>query len=320
MEKSFNVANELNGAVNDGNIDLSQYGEVDLAMYLRDFNRRIKLTRCLHCDGLFFINVLTGEKISAKCKSYSCEYCGPRKAFRLEQALAVYFKQFKHIRMFTFTFRTTAFDNAGAENKAASEIWRRFVNNLRRCNSLVDAQKNVNFVRVLEFTKRGYPHFHCFFMEYLPIQVIQGLWNNAVNKILGSTGCNGNVNVSYSGPAGKNKGKPNFTAESAAKYAAKYVLKAAREKKDNMRLWSKSNSVSIFPSHISTGEWTFLNMRSSLLNLEELSVTSRPLADSSQKIKSFYEIVNLHFAWMNTEEKIQKAKELSIQASESGFV
>lgn len=255
----------------------------------------IKLAHCPRCDGLYFFNIHTGERFNGRCKAYKCEFCGPKKAYRLETALIQYFSQYIHIRLFTFNFRTTVLDKMPDANRASSEIWRRFITNVRRSSSLSPAQRNFDYVRILEFTKRGYPHFHCFFSEYMPIQVIQGIWHNAINQVCNSKGSNGAVSIGHSSPDAPYKGNPFFTPERAAKYCAKYVLKSAKEKPENMRLWSKSEGTKLFPDKAFSCGWFFLNLRSSFLNLYELGITSRPSLPGEVSKLTFLEIVLSQF-------------------------
>jgi hypothetical protein len=279
-------------STSNSEVDYSYFHEVPIE---NEIDCPIKLAHCPRCDGLYFFNIHTGEHINGKCKAYSCDYCGPKKAYRLECALTEYFKQYSHLRLFTFTFRTSALDKCPDANKASSEIWRRFIIDIRRSTSLSPFQRNVDYVRVLEFTRRGYPHFHVFMSEYMPIQVIQGIFNNAVNKVCGTKGTNCHIEVTYSGCSDARKNKGNFTPERAAKYCAKYVLKSAKEKPENMRLWSKSSNVKLFPDKAFSCGWFFLNLRSSFLNLYELGITSQPPLPGEVNKLSFIEIVATQF-------------------------
>ncbi len=126
----------------------------------------------------------------------------------------------------------------------------------------------VDYVRVTELTKRGYPHVHVFFTEYLDWSTIQRLWLSAVNSVFHTDGKHGHANIKHS-----------YSALGAALYVSKYVLKSALDPRFEFRLWSKSNGASIFEHHESSGEWHFLNARYKELNLSLISVTSQVLAD-----------------------------------------
>ena len=144
-----------------------------------EFNNKVpvyKVERCLRCDGLFFVNVITGEKVEARCKSYSCDFCGPKKAFKLECALEKYFSKF--MRMWTFNVRTHLFDKHPDGIFAISEVWRRFITYLRRNNALSKKEQSFSYVKVLEFTKRNYPHFHVLWMSFCLMKLFKdaGSW------------------------------------------------------------------------------------------------------------------------------------------------
>jgi hypothetical protein len=231
---------------------------------IEEIASHIKLERCPRCDGLFFVNTVTGEKIEARCKAYSCDYCGPKKAWKLECALEKYFSQFKFVRLWTFDVRTSLFDNHKDGIFAISEVWRRFITFLRRNNALSSAQKKFTYVKVLEFTKRGYPHYHVLVNEFLPYVIVQACWENAINSTFKSNGTHGRAFVVAS-----------MQAKHAAKYVAKYVLKTSKDPRGKFRLWSKSNGASIFETKESSGEWIFLNMRKGELNLSGFSISSQ---------------------------------------------
>jgi|WetSurMetagenome_2_1015567.scaffolds.fasta_scaffold09739_9 hypothetical protein len=235
----------------------------------------IKLLHCPRCDGLFFININTGEKIDARCNAYKCDYCGPRKAFKLETAMERYFSTYRHIRLLTATVRTTLFDLPGHSIRDISECWRRFITSVRRSKSLSDSQRQFSYVKVLEFTKRGYPHFHVVVNSFLPWTVLQHLWEESICQVFGVTGRHGTINLEH---------LPN--PRSASKYVTKYVLKAAKQNREHFRLWSRSKGVALFEVKISTHEWKFSNERRSLkvnpnsssaseLNLLEFCITSQ---------------------------------------------
>lgn len=239
---------------------------------LQNIADNIKLHHCTRCDGLFFVNVITGEKISATCKSYSCEYCGPKKAWKLENALTSYFSTFDRVRLWTFNCRTSLIDNHKNGLFSMSEVWRRFIIYMRRCSALSNLERQFKYVKVLEFTLRGYPHFHVMVDKYLPWIVVSGCWHSAINSVYHSKGDHGKATV-----------KASFSSKNAARYCAKYVLKSAKERKHNFHLWSKSGQTSIFESRISNGEWQFLNQRHENLYLSEFSISSQGVIFSDVK-------------------------------------
>jgi hypothetical protein len=233
-------------------------------------NSPTRLMHCPRCDGLYFININTGEKVNGKCKSYKCEFCGPYKALTLRKAMEQYFSKFDRCRLVTLTFRTTIFYERLGIEKTCQEIWRRFLIAVRRNTALTELQRNFNYVRVLEFTKRGYPHFHLVIDQWLPRDILQAIWNITINSYLQKSGKSGHCDI---------RSLPNQAK--AAEYVSKYVLKGALEKNGNYRLWSKSNKVSIFEHRVSSGEWQFINLRHSGLTLLTISITSLDLIENA---------------------------------------
>jgi DNA-directed RNA polymerase subunit RPC12/RpoP len=225
---------------------------------------KLFLTHCPKCDGLYLYNKTTSDVINVSCKSYSCPYCGYRKLFKLKKGIEKVLGNYQHIRLFTFTFRTSVFGSPEHCLQKSSEIWRRFINNLRRCQALTTEQRNVQFIRVLELTYRGFVHYHVFMLDYIPWSVAQGLWNNAINTVMVSNGKNGHVNIRHS-----------FTAQQAAKYVSSYVTKTIQKLRGKLRVWSKSNGITVFEPRVVTGEYVFVNARFSDLNLVIFSLTSQ---------------------------------------------
>lgn len=211
---------------------------------------------------------MTGEHIELKCKSYSCAYCGEIKRNRLAYYLNSYLNNFQIIRFWTLTIRSTAFEYNANKIKLASEIFRRFTNNVRRNNALGKNEQQFQYVKVLEFHKSGSPHFHVIVDRFLPVNILRALWQKAINDVLGKSGWNGNVHV-----------KANLTKKSASNYIAKYVVKTAKELKPRQkaRLWSKSNKIAIFPKKEPSKEWVLISFGSvfEALILNHNSITSQ---------------------------------------------
>jgi uncharacterized Zn finger protein (UPF0148 family) len=231
--------------------------------YFEFKGKQLLLTHCPKCDGLYVFNPKTGEHYSCSCKTYSCPYCGHRKLYKLKEGIKKVLENYEHIRLFTFTFRTSCFENPQHALNTCSEIWRRFINNLRRCTALSDKQRCVQFIKVIEFTNRGYPHYHVFILDFIPWQIAQGLWNNSINTVLSSTGHNGHVNIRHS-----------FTASQAADYVCSYVTKSIKRLQGSLRVWSRSSSLTIFEPRATSSDFVFINARSFKLNLSMFSITS----------------------------------------------
>lgn len=238
-----------------------------------DISQDLKPTHCPRCGGLYFFNKNTGELVRAQCKAYKCDYCGERKVRRLKYALKEYLSQYQHIRLFTFDFRTDARNSGQLDVRTCQRVWHKFITELRRCKGLAPRIRKAGFIRFVELTKRGFPHYHVFFFEYMPIQVLRPLWQDCINFVLCQRRWNGNISIEVSDRDKRGKDKWLWSPEKAAYYAAKYVLKAAREDKFKGRLWSRSGRLPLFEKREQTGEWTFLNARGASLNLGIVSVT-----------------------------------------------
>lgn len=240
---------------------------------------------CPRVKGFYLRNNDTGEIIPSRCKCYDCEYCGWRKGVRLQKALEDYFKSYEHIRLFTFTFRNNYDTDKLADPKfqlyitrKCNEVWRRFINNIRRLPESAKYMREFKYVKVLEFTKKGFPHFHVLVDRFLCIRTFTKFWRRAVNQVFKKTGINGGINIRHS-----------LNARGASRYVAKYVLKSAIDistMRKKYRLWSKSAGVTIFPIREKLETWVFLDMRKIPLNSSEYRITSR-LDETTGEILEF---------------------------------
>jgi hypothetical protein len=227
-----------------------------------------KLCNCPKFDLPYFLNIETGEIVKGSCKTYACEYCGPRKARKLQNALQTYFQRFSYIRFWTFTFSSEVFKNTPGKNyfKLSAEIWRRFLNNLRRSSELSAHQAKVQYVKVLELHKSGIPHFHVFFDRWIPRCVINKIWQDAIFTCSEFPSQTGNAYV-----------EGMTTARKASSYITKYLMKTVRELSQVLkcRVWSKSNRVPLFEKSVKKKVWLMFKTEADLLYLSSLRVTSR---------------------------------------------
>jgi hypothetical protein len=218
---------------------------------------------CERAKGIFFFDYTNKKIIKASCKAYICPICGPRKIARFRTALQKYLNTFSFIRLFTFTQHTP--DNLDKEfqNQNLSKVWEIFIKELRRSKVLSKKQKNVQYVRVVEFTERGYLHYHCCFDTFLPILHLRELWNEALAKIFPHLGNRGGINI-----------KTIANSKHVANYLCKYMVKSAHHEFVNIRRWSKSNKISIFEKWTSPNEMFFFQVGpSGLLNLNVKSTS-----------------------------------------------
>jgi hypothetical protein len=101
------------------------------------------------------------------------------------------------------------------------------------------------------------------------------MWNNAIYAVIKNDTFFQNSGHKLEHGIGHVNIKHSFSAARAARYVVKYVLKAVKEKMANLRIWSRSGNVVMFGLRVSTGEWHFINLYSSMLNLSILSASSQ---------------------------------------------
>lgn len=218
---------------------------------------------CTRSKGIFFFDPKDKKIIKASCKAYICEVCGPKKVARFRTALQKYLNGFSFIRLFTFTQHTPDNLDPEKQNKLLSDAWALFLKEVRRSKKLTEKQKNFQYVRVVEFTQRGYLHYHVCIDTFLPILLIRTIWNNALFKVFGAVGGRGGINI-----------KTIANQKHVANYLTKYLAKGVTELFGNVRRWSKSNKISIFEKWESPTKWFMFQVGSSgLLNLNVKSTT-----------------------------------------------
>lgn len=218
---------------------------------------------CERSKGIFFFDYTNKKIIKAGCKAYICPICGPRKIARFRTALQKYLNTFQFIRLFTFTQHTPDELDPNYQNLNLSKVWEIFIKELRRDKELNPKQRNVQYVRVVEFTERGYLHYHVCFDAFLPILKIRQIWNNALATIFKSYGSRGGINI-----------KTIANSKHVANYLCKYMVKSAEKEFGKIRRWSKSNKITLFEKFVSPNEIYFVHFSSSgLLNLNVKSIT-----------------------------------------------
>lgn len=256
-----------------------------VAFILNSSHRRdmSRLPYCPNCYGYYLINQDTGEYVRLGCKKYSCPHCGSYKRYQLRKALTEYFQNFEYIRLWTFTFRTGIFYNQRHSWLKVSDIWKRFITSLRRDKRLTKSRRRVQYVKIIEFTRRGYPHYHVLFTEYLPFAVVYDLWNKAINASMNLSGNSGGCNVKGI-KSGYNQ------AHQCAAYVCKYVTKACKDfsyrtflpvdlDRRRFKLYTRSSKLPLFKKKKSKDNWQFFQIGFEtdleVLNLNILELTSQ---------------------------------------------
>lgn len=239
---------------------------------------------CPNMGAPHIINVRTGELVQLPCKRYACPYCGPKKAYKLRKCLENKFESYDFMRLFTFTFRTSIFVNEKHAIRRSSEVWRRFINNIRRDKTLHHSLRDFQYIKLCEFTKAGYPHYHVLIDRYLPIQIVANHWRHAINVVCHNTGYNGTVHV-----------KGILNSKNASRYVVKYVLKTAKDfdiflnkffefKRAKLKLYTKSKLMKIFYESCSIDPWEFIYLYEMNPNF---NLTCKPIAQLPKDIELF---------------------------------
>ena len=247
---------------------------------------------CPNCHGYYLQNQVTSEIFRLGCNRYDCEHCGKIKIWKFKKALYKYFKNFHTIKFWTFNVRTTKQHNNKHFNKLSNEVWRRFCIMLRRDPHLTAYQSKFQYVKVTEFTKEGFVHFHVVINVFMPFDIVYHYWNKAIAStfkmdydfLIGDKPGNeslGGVNV---------QSIPN--AKKVTNYVTKYLLKACQDltqksgqllgiSRKRIRIYTKSNSIVLFPKKHSCNSWLFINAGG---NSEREAIYLYLLAVTSQEI------------------------------------
>lgn len=248
---------------------------------------------CPNCHGYYIRNLVTGEIVRLGCNRYDCIHCGKIKAWKFKKALKKYLDTFKLIKFWTFNVRTTNFYNPQQWNRISSEVWRRFLNNIRRNKSLTKYQRTFQYVKVAEFTQKGYIHFHVVINCFLSHKIVYTAWNEALATVMSET-----LIYDECGKLGENSlGGVNIiqipNSKTASNYLTKYLLKSSADvtqrteqilgiARKRVRLYTKSNKVAFFPKKHGANAWLFINAgansETESIYLNILAVTSPDLA------------------------------------------
>lgn len=257
---------------------------------------------CPNCHGYYLINQVTGEIARLGCNRYDCDHCGKIKTWKFKKALKKYLSRFHTTKLWTFTVRTTKYHSNKWFNRHSSEVWRRFCNNLRRDKSLSDFQRKFQFIKVAEFTKAGFIHFHVVFNCYLDQKRVYYWWNKALSEVFKIP-----LHFDEFGKLNDNSlGGVNFKKEVNKKnlhnYLAKYLVKSCGQitndsenllgvERQRTRIYTKSYGITFFPKKQGVNPWLFISAggqsKTEALFLELLAVTSPELLQDWSKNNEF---------------------------------
>lgn len=106
--------------------------------------------------------------LQVTCKRWGCRFCGTQKIRQLASITV----DARPTKLITLTVNTKLWDSPRAAFDGTRRRLPRLIQKIRR------AYGEFEYLRVLEITKRGWPHYHfvarC---KYLPQQIISGWWD-----------------------------------------------------------------------------------------------------------------------------------------------
>ena len=202
---------------------------------------------CPKCSGFRLHNIYTHETIVLSCRTYSCPVCGPKKINRLRYFLKEKISSWSCIRLFTFTMTNRYHESPEEHYKTLCLVWRYFITYVRRTMSLSKRQRNFSYVKCPDLHQSGYIHFHAFFSEYMPRDLINNIWEQSCQKILSCDTHAGNVHA-----------EGIYNARSAANYVTKYITKSIDKAPFILYRYSKSKDVKLFPAKKQSDGWMIL--------------------------------------------------------------
>jgi len=185
---------------------------------------------------------------------------------------------------------------------------------MRRATYASKREQAFQYVRIAEFTEKGFLHYHLIIDRYVRWQTMATAWNRAINTVMGFAGgfvahtrkemeenpdikkdmenYNGSVNFQSSKSQKYINLDGTISAKNAANYVVKYVVKAAQDfrakfarlymnEARRFKLYTKSARVCLFPPKESNGEWKFLCLN---LPFERTATNIYTLVVSSQAL------------------------------------
>ncbi len=217
---------------------------------------------CVKSTNFYLVNTKTGKEIPLDCRTYSCPDCGPIKVWRLRKYLTKYFETWGHIRFWTFTLQYPPDMSEEKHQKLLALAWHKFITYVRRTKSLSKYQSKFSYVKVYEPHKRGNWHLHVLINRYLSYDVLQPIWESCCMQVLEREVHSGQCWV---------VGKRN--PRQSANYVCKYITKTIKTVFRNLRRYSTSHGIRLFPSKKSSGDWIIVNLNLGLINsvLDQLS-------------------------------------------------
>jgi hypothetical protein len=168
------------------------------------------------------------------CNSWTCPYCGPRKAKRAKRAIRDLAAQLGLCYFLTLTIDPSQLREGEDATKHLQETFDKFRTYLRRKFGEAPA-----YIRVVEFTEKGLPHYHILTDRYIEQQWISQTWDQL-----------GGGRIVWIKRARIQK-----IAHYLAKYLTKELLLSAPK---GTRRITSARSVKLFPKYQSEIDWELL--------------------------------------------------------------
>ena len=128
-------------------------------------------TICVHgpLDQHGWITYLT-----AGCKAWRCNYCGPKKAEKLKKAISRVAEEKGLTRFLTLTLDPKFLSETDLQDGGIAYIrrsWSKLRIYLKR-----EHGRSIDFISIVELQKRGVAHLHILVDRYLPKQWVKNAW------------------------------------------------------------------------------------------------------------------------------------------------
>ncbi len=137
-----------------------------------------KKNNCINPCGYktMFGTITTGDQVKhvtarMYCKTWSCPFCGPRKAWLYQQLIAERAIEFKLDRFMTLTLDPKKIK--GNSYKHINESWRKLREAFRR-----KFGKSISYISITEEHKSGIPHKHILVDHFIHQKWLSAKWSN----------------------------------------------------------------------------------------------------------------------------------------------
>lgn len=197
-------------------------------------------------------NPQTGEVRELHCNSWLCPECSKRKKAILLNGIKLYFCHSRYVRLWTFT-ASSANISISEHTQLMRAAFHVFLKNIRRSKALNEETRRFKYVRVVEFHKSGYIHFHLLIDKFIPQSLVASIWQAALLTVhpAYTDSTNGYVFV-----------RAQMSAKIAAGYVVKYVVKSVEDGVCTIARWTKAKGTPIFARYRSDVKWLVLEFTS----------------------------------------------------------